>query len=558
MSLEDLNKEELFSRIKELEEKLKRKTKYGLVWEDKDEDVVLECENKYPILKNIKERSIRNNKGGPVNVLIEGDNYHALQILNYTHKGKVDVIYIDPPYNTGNKDFIYNDNFVDGEDGYRHSKWLSFMERRLKLAKELLKDTGVIFISIDDNEQAQLKLLCDGVFGNDNFISFFPRLTVKGGKTQSTHSTSNMDYLLAYSKKIDLSGFNKILVQGDKAFKYSDVHFEKRGFYHTKQALDTISLGYVSSLDYPIKHNDILYYPGGIPENNGYRWTWSKDKFEFALKNDFVEFKNDRVWPKKYLLASIEKNNNGYYINYDDRVKNYSQLTFIENIYSNTNGTKIIKDLDVRDFNNAKPVELIKTLCEMSSNKNALILDFFAGSGTTGHAVLELNKEDGGNRQFILVTNNGDEKSEHKIAEKITYERLKRVMNGYKNKKGEKVECLGGNLEYLKCDFIDRIKHEDNMKFNLSKNSTDLISLKEGIFDINVTKPSYKIMNNLAHSTAIYYGIDDVDLENMYKDLEKFVGTKSAYIFSLTNPKETIEKLKDWKNINIEEMPSIK
>jgi adenine-specific DNA-methyltransferase len=556
MSEENVTKEQLLSRVRELEAELKRKKKYGLVWEDKPEDVVLECENKYPILKSVKSKRIRNNKTDPVNVLIEGDNYHALQILNYTHKGKVDVIYIDPPYNTGNKDFIYDDSFVDSEDGYRHSKWLSFMERRLKLAKELLKDTGVIFISIDDNEQAQLKLLCDGVFGEKNFITLFPRLTVKGGKTQSTHSTSNIDYMLVYARDMNLSNFDKILVEGDTAFKYSDKYLNERGFYHTKQSLDTVSLGYVKSLDYPINFEDKTYYPGGVEEQNGYRWTWSKRKLDFALEHDFVEFKNGRIWPKKYLLASIEKEGNDYYIEYENRTKNYSQLTFLDNIYSNTNGTKAIHDLGIENFNNTKPISLIKTLCNMVGNKNVTILDFFAGSGTTGHAVLELNKEDGGNRQFILVTNNGDEKSEHKIAEKITYERLKRVINGYKNKKGEKVEGLGGNLEYLKCDFIEKNKHEDNMKLSLAQNSTDMIALKENLFDLKIEKKDiYTIISNGLHSSAIYKSIDDSYAKDLEKELNNLPGTKSIYVNQLINSSDIVGNI---KNIEIKEMPSIK
>ena len=150
-NLDTLSREELISYIKN---KLKKK-KYGLVWEEKPEDIIVKYKNKYPILKRVDTKSIKNDNG-PTNILIEGDNYHALQILSYTHKDKVDVIYIDPPYNTGNKDFIYNDNFVGKDDEYRHSEWLSFMKKRLELSKKLLSDDGIIFISIDDNEQAQL------------------------------------------------------------------------------------------------------------------------------------------------------------------------------------------------------------------------------------------------------------------------------------------------------------------------------------------------------------------------------------------------------------------
>ena len=147
---------------------LRENKTYGLVWEDKPEDVEERLRDELPILTEVPERAIINeDKDAPNHILIEGDNLEALATLAYTHEGKIDVIYIDPPYNTGNKDFIYNDSYVDKEDSYRHSKWLSFMSRRLKIAKKLLSDRGVIFISIDDNEQAQLKLLCDETFGEN-------------------------------------------------------------------------------------------------------------------------------------------------------------------------------------------------------------------------------------------------------------------------------------------------------------------------------------------------------------------------------------------------------
>ena len=183
---QDLSKEELLQILEKKDKEIARK--YGIFWDAEKipEKVVVDCENNLPILERVKEKTINSplegwqtksdgvvseNKQQPTHLLIEGDNYHALTVLNYTHKEKIDVIYIDPPYNTGNKDFTYNDRYVDKEDGYRHSKWLNFMEKRLKLAKKLLTDTGVIFISIDDNEQAQLKLLCDWVFGEQNFIA---------------------------------------------------------------------------------------------------------------------------------------------------------------------------------------------------------------------------------------------------------------------------------------------------------------------------------------------------------------------------------------------------
>lgn len=176
--LQEYSKDELIALVKSL----KKTKKFGLVWEDKPERVVLDCETKLPVLTEADERVIAKAEDQPTNLIIEGDNYHSLSVLNYTHASKIDFIYIDPPYNTGNKDFVYNDSFVDKEDGYRHSKWLSFMEKRLRLAKSLLTDTGVLFISIDDNEYAHLKLLCDDIFGEENFLQNFMWLHGKGKK----------------------------------------------------------------------------------------------------------------------------------------------------------------------------------------------------------------------------------------------------------------------------------------------------------------------------------------------------------------------------------------
>lgn len=564
MSLEDLSKEELFSYAKELEEKLKRKTKYGLVWEDKLEDVVLECENKYPILKNIKERSIRNDKNSPVNVLIEGDNYHALQILQYTHKGKVDVIYIDPPYNTGNKDFIYNDSFVDGEDGYRHSKWLSFMERRLKLAKELLKDTGVIFISIDDNEQAQLKLLCDGVFGENNFVANVVIHSNPRGRQSSSDVAQTHEYLFIY-KKTSLASLSGVDLTSDQISEYalSDnmgvyrlIGLRLRGGRATAVEAPTLHfpLFYNSKKDelniFKKYDDDIEIIPKFSNGTLG-TWRWSKKKIENDKKLLMVKKVNGiggsryDIFQKDYLTQEKSMKLKSMW---DDKEINYDRAS------------DEIKDIfDEKAFDYAKPVFLLKKIIK-SASKDAVILDFFAGSGTTGHAVLELNKEDGGNRQFILVTNNGDEKSDHKIAEKITYERLKRVMNGYQNKKGEKIEGLGCNLDYLRCDFIDKILHEDNMRLNIAKNSKDTILFKEGASGVEKeekvkNESIYTIVTNLHSSTtAIYQSIDDSHLDKFKKDLENMPGYKSVYLNPLISSEDYFKDLKD---ITIQEMPNI-
>lgn len=215
----NLTQEELLIKIKELEKEVKKLNnqiikddRYGLNWIDCPEAFEEESENKIPILEEVKGKAISNDDGKPTHILIEGDNYHALTCLNYTHKGKIDVIYIDPPYNIGNSDFTYKDkNFlmeypngkpIKKDDPLRHSSWISFINKRLQLAKDLLSDRGVIFISIDDNEQANLKLISDSIFGEKNFVTQFIRKG-SGGRQDSKHYAIIHDYILCYAKNIN-------------------------------------------------------------------------------------------------------------------------------------------------------------------------------------------------------------------------------------------------------------------------------------------------------------------------------------------------------------------
>ena len=218
MNFENMSKEELIEYINNLNEE--HSGKYGLVWdaEKVPEQVVVDCNKLIPVLKEEENKKIDN--GGEDNILIEGDNFHSLSVLNYTHKEAIDVIYIDPPYNTGNKDFMYNDSFVDIEDGYRHSKWLNFMSKRLKLARNLLKERGSIFLSIDDNEYAQLKLLCDKIFGSNNYIGTFIVNAAPNGRDYGAIAKQH-EYCMFYAKNIKEVYYRKIKDK-DKKFTYSD------------------------------------------------------------------------------------------------------------------------------------------------------------------------------------------------------------------------------------------------------------------------------------------------------------------------------------------------
>lgn len=475
---ENIDDDETLKNLSLIEYELTKK-KYGLVWEEHEERVDKELETQIPTFEEIKEKEVVFDTEEKYNFLLEGDNLHSLYLLEKTHKGKIDVIYIDPPYNTGNKDFVYDDDFVEVEDGFRHSKWISFIERRLKIAHNLLKKEGFICISIDDKEQAQLKLLCDDIFGEDNFIACLPRRTKSSGKTTNKVS-ANHDYILIYEKEKNASAIIGI-EHIDEGFKYEDKYVNERGKYKLNQTLDYDSLSYSQSLDYPIEINGETLYPGGNYEkylerqNGNYKradwaWRWSKDLFEFGLKNGFIVLKKGkngltRIYTKTYLNAKIEKDSKqGYKIVVQERKKPLSSIEFVEAKYSNDNAKKdLIKIFGNSSFDYPKPVELLKMLFKIYDNKNALILDFFAGSGTTGQAVLELNKLDNGQRHYILCTNN-----ENKICEEITYKRL--------------INFNEQNFKYYKTSYIPRLNNEEeNIQENLLLNIKNLIQLENGI-----------------------------------------------------------------------------
>lgn len=507
--------EKLKAEIERLKKELKKRKKYGLVWEDKPEDVVVMCKEKLPVLKEVKNKEIITDKEKLVNLLIEGDNYHALSVLNYTHAKKVDVIYIDPPYNTGNNDFIFNDRYVDKEDAYRHSKWLSFMEKRLKLAKNLLKDTGVIFISIDDNEIAQLKLLMDEIFGEGSLVAILI-WKKKGGASNTEKILGRItEYIICYARNINKTIFNRRPIQ--RSYPLQD----KNGFYKLESLIKT-NLGIYKrdNLVYGVKNpiTGKIIYP---PKNK--RWTIGKDKMKELLKNNLLEFiKSKNGWEiKKKRYEEDGENGNPVYLNLIlDKGSLRTAKTEMENIF----GAREI-------FDAVKPTQLIKHLLTISSNKNSLILDFMAGTGTTGQAVLELNKEDGGNRQFILVTNN-----ENNICTDVCYPRIKKVIQEYKNPKSEQIEGLGGNLKYFKTDFVDA-EPTDKNKIKLTKQATEMLCIKEGTFDLVQDRGSFKIFKNSTHYTGIIF--DQSAIPEFKEAIKDIKGRFSVYIFSLGD--ETFE-----------------
>lgn len=385
------------------------------------------------------------------NLYIEGDNLEVLKILQESYLGKVKMIYIDPPYNKG-KDFIYPDKFqmdseeYDGCSGYfdengninfarknsttfgkYHSDWCSMIYSRLSLARNLLTQDGVIFISIDDSELNDLLQISFEVFGEECYLACFPRITKKAGKTTDAIA-NNHDYLLAFSKTTHPALY--LPSHTDEGFKFEDEFVAERGKYKLNQTLDYDSLQYSASLDYPIEINGETFYPGqsyekfkerqaGNHSRADWAWRWSKDLFQFGYDNGFVVIKKydnySRIYTKTYQNARIVRNGNSFEIEYFDRTKSISSLQFVENDYSNDNSKKnLVEVLQSSVFDYSKPVSLLKTLSQYASKGEDIILDFFSGSATTAHAVMQLNAEDGGHRKFIMVQlpEPCDEKSE--------------------------------------------------------------------------------------------------------------------------------------------------
>ncbi len=550
------------------------------------------------------------NESTSKHILIKGDNLDALKILRQSYSEKIKMIYIDPPYNTKNDSFIYSDDFSQSNEevlktldyskekldyiknlfGSKcHSGWLSFMYPRLLLAKDLLKQDGVIFISIDDNECAQLKLLCDEIFGEGNFVAEMPRLTKKAGKS-TNQIAKNHDYVLCYQK--NSINFKQIDID-ENDYPLKDEFYNERGGYKLNQNLDYNSLQYNKKMDYEIVIGNEKFYAGGLETyterqkgNFGtidWVWRWSKAKFDFGLANGFVEVKNNRIYTKTYTKAKIS-DSKPYKIEYFNRTKNISSIEFLDNKYSNDMSNKKLQSIfNVKNiFDYSKPVELISFLIDQTSEKGDIILDFFAGSGTTAHAVLESNKSDyqklsegGGGlfnglnatfkeRRFILVQL--DEKIDPKKNKSahdfclntlkspspsifdITEERIKRA--GAKIKEA----CPHLDVGFRAFEIIDDETHDKNLNeanqkdlfaySNPKKRETQTILIKLLCCEnLELTTPISCLIENalyLALNTAFIVG--DIEMSEVLENLkDKGVEKISMYMPAISNDRLCLE-----------------
>ncbi|MDD4995440.1 MAG: DNA methyltransferase [Patescibacteria group bacterium] len=524
------SKEELIKEIVKI-----KSTTYGLVWHrdlpEEKIDILINPDARtpnemfpnemagkpFPVLKEVKSKAIESDKSKLVNLLIEGDNYHSLAVLNFTHREAVDLIYIDPPYNTGNNDFIYNDKFVDREDSFRHSKWLSFMEKRLKLAKNLLKSTGVIFISIDDNEQAPLRMLCDEIFGQENFITTIIWQKKYSPQNDAKYFSDMHDFVLVYAKKKNYGtgsdGWKINLLERteEQNARYSNPDNDKRGVWKSS---DLLVKTYSAKYDYEI----ITPSKRKVSPPRGRCWRVSKEKYvEMVIDNRIWFGKNGDAIPSiKRFLSEVQQ---GIVP---------STIWFRDEVGDNQEASQEIKDiLGFIAFDNPKPTRLIKRILQLSTTKKSTVLDFFAGSGTTGHAVLQQNEEDGGHRNFIICTN--DESS---ICKDICYPRVRKVIDGYKNQKGEKIGGLGGNLKYYMTDFVEA-EPTDKNKRKLVKESTDMLCILENAFELVQETPEFKIFKNTDKYVGVIFYEEAIG--EYKKAIKKIDGHFNTYVFSMSD-----------------------
>jgi adenine-specific DNA-methyltransferase len=533
---------ENISKLKRELERLKKavkKQRYGLAWMDVPEAFEDDVENKLPILKEVSKLAIKNNDGKPTHILIEGDNYHALTCLNYTHKGKIDIVYIDPPYNTGSDGFRYKDKrildkYPDGTEvpvdhPFRHSYWLSFMRKRLELARDLLNKNGVIFIDIDDNEMAQLKLLCDEIFSEKNVdIVIWKKIDPKYDRNVNAKITKRTKrihefILVVYQNKEDTT-FDKIKKLPNWLNKYTNPDNDPRGAY--KQGIISFQEGHKKE-----NKNSDYYYTIKIP--SGRKIT----RHFFITQDEFNEFIKDKriYFPKKGDGVPALKI-------FENEEKDFYFETILEGVGSLNSAKKELADIfgvseEKVPFDTPKPTKLVKEIIRAAAPKNALVLDFFAGSGTTGHAVMELNEEDKGNRQFILVTNNDEvvNGEKYKTMEDVCYPRIKRVIKGYNSKRK-----LGNSIKYYKTAFIGKnniLNATDQDRIDLAYNAGELLAIAENTLELVGQNKFYQLFKggNEERFTAVYFREELNKFDQFTEMVKKLKRPTTVYVFSWGN-----------------------
>ena len=515
---QDENTGNLLSYLSDLEKDVNGK-KYGLVYEEHREEIDEVLDTHTPVLTEEKDLFIDN--GGQINFLIEGDNLASLKMLEKTHKGKIDLIYIDPPYNTGNGDFIYDDCYIDTEDGFRHSKWISFMSKRLEIARSLLNEKGVIFIQISDIELSQLRLMCDSVFGEENFLNVISvnmkNVAGASGGGEDKRLKKNCEYILIYAKQYatmplfngayvytELSDLIQTYISEGVSWKYTSVLFDEGDKEYIGSTVD----GDANEIKIFRRKNVIIKSikqaakDDGISEKEAYKKygirIFQTTNAQSSIRTRVMNYrKENNVSDDLISIEYIPKTGKNKGCVYEQFYKGEKCRLFVwlkdtseiidgelykkdlQGTYWDFTGAmkNLTKEGNVEFGNGKKPIDLLKRIISLYPDKDISILDFFAGSGSTGHAVIAQNIEDGGNRQFILCTNN-----QNNICREKTYIRLSNVINGYTTENGKVFEPMPASLKYYKVDYVsisDRLYYE--YADELLKHIRELVELENGV-----------------------------------------------------------------------------
>ncbi len=514
-------KAKLIERIKTLQgltddergdllELLRTNKQYGLIWENKPENVEEKLRDELPVLIEDKDKALTD--GGddaPNHILIEGDNLEALTTLAYTHAGKIDVIYIDPPYNTGKKnEFKYNDDWVDKEDVYRHSKWLSFMTKRLRIAKKLLSDRGIIFISIDDHEFSHLKTLCDEIFAG-HFVQNFVWYT-EGHTDNQDEITDVHEYILCYSKSNNPPSINSIVdpnVEDDSKIlrDFAENSITKNGRKNPPSIIElpkdfpceieslylpisenlkafmvnVESVGYITreasatyKMKYPVRLTEMVVKDYKLSQKCLVFSGWMNNG---KLKK-FIDNKCKPIDDGETMLRFYLSKNGVIYYRREGRQSHYVQSILMKMGTTETN--KYMLERMGVDFDFPKPIELIQYILSLYTKPDSTILDFFAGSATTIHSTMLLNEQDNGKRTCILVTNN-----ENEICTKVAYPRIKYLLqNDYISTNNQSHSSHSdNNLRYYRTAFVGRDRTPQNLR-KLVELSTDMLCIKEDLY----------------------------------------------------------------------------
>lgn len=457
IKIECKNDDDALVAIGEIESELNGK-KYGLVWEDHEEAVDVKMRTHIPVFVEDRSKEITNDIDGGYNFILEGDNLHSLRLLEKTHEGKIDVIYIDPPYNTGNKDFRYDDKYVDSVDGFKHSKWLSFIGKRLQIAVKLLSENGCILISINDIEYAQLKLLCDDIIGEGKYIA---TLIWKSRQNKDNRNITGVsvdhEYVLAYAKTIGRRNFKG----GERLVdRYSNPDNDPRGPWTSGNMV-----GIATEEQRPNLHYDFIDHRTGINYGKpAMGWRYDRNTMRKLVDENRIIFpESPKGRPRRKVFLSEVK-----------EVKPGFSSIIGKDIYTRNGTADVVSIFGNRVFDFPKPVALVKELIDQTTSDDSIVLDFFAGSGTTAQAVLELNKEDSGHRRFIVCTNN-----EKEICETVTYPRIKTVITGKRADDSDYSEGISANLKYYRTDFVS--KDEEYLSEVLLDHIAEMIQLEHGV-----------------------------------------------------------------------------